>query len=331
MVARFQGFTGNIKLLLEAGIAEHLGELPGAMSVLGADGFTGILAGGKRIRGSLVCLVAAALGGALANALPRAVAVELIHAATLIHDDFVDQHRLRRNRPSLWTLAGARRAVLLGDVIFASAIHMMSELGREDGLIVSRVIAEVSRGAYQEPLEPSSLLKLIETDTFDAAIYERIIHLKTAVLFGSACQLGAVAARADDRLQQAWQRYGLRIGEAYQIADDLHEVERCLASRFVVGGEMVSLAPALLFFVNDSKPCVLGTLRAGAAVLTGDLLHYLAAAAKVMKAEIDRRLQSALAAIEQDLPDNDYTLLAQRTPHDIIRMFGEETSGVSSP
>ena len=102
------------------------------------------------------------LGARWIDALPRAVALELIQTATLIHDDFVDQHEQRRNLPALWTLEGARKAVLLGDVIFASAIQLMSELGREDGLIISNAIAEVSRGAYQEPLDPCSLL-----DTFE--------------------------------------------------------------------------------------------------------------------------------------------------------------------
>ncbi len=71
----------------------------------------------------------------------------------------------------------------------------MSELGREDGLIISNAIAEVSRGAFREPLNPCSLLEEIEADRKYATFYEKIIYLKTGMLFGAACQLGALAAR----------------------------------------------------------------------------------------------------------------------------------------
>src|ERR1039457_6292380 len=149
MTGSFQNYAESVKPLLDAGFTDQLAGLLGDAESLKAYGGAKVLTGGKRIRGALVCLVTVTLGGALEDALPRAIALELIQTATLIHDDFVDQHEQRRDLPALWTLEGSRRAVLIGDIIFASAIQRMSELGREEGLIVSNAIAEVSRGAYQ--------------------------------------------------------------------------------------------------------------------------------------------------------------------------------------
>jgi hypothetical protein len=113
-----------------------------------------VLAGGKRLRGCLVCLLCDALGGGPAAAFPRAMAVECVQAASLIHDDLIDGDTVRRHRAATWTLQGPRRAVLLGDLIFATALHRMAELGPEDALALGQAIATMATGAYQEPLEP---------------------------------------------------------------------------------------------------------------------------------------------------------------------------------
>ena len=331
MTGSFQDYAEGVKPLLDAGFTSQLARLLGEEGTLQACGGAKGLTGGKRIRGSLVCLVTSTLGGAMEDALPRAIALELIQTATLIHDDFVDQHERRRDLPSLWTLEGGRRAVLLGDVIFASAIQSMSELGREDGLIISNAIAEVSRGAYQEPLNPCSLLEMFEEDRDGAAFYEKIIYLKTGILFAAACQLGALAARADERLRQKWRCYGLKVGEAYQIADDLQEVEQYLLTRAVTGGELTSIAPALLFFNRDIRPHVLEALRQKSPELSGEFLKLLQSTTEAMKAEIERRLRSAVSKIERELPDNEHGRLAHSTPWDIIRMFNKVRTVTSLP
>lgn len=330
MVARFQDYAEGLKPLLDTAFTSHLLRLLGDVKPLPSAKGMKVLAGGKRIRGSLLCLVTEALGGTVEGALPRTIALELIQTATLIHDDFVDQHRVRRNLPALWTLEGPRRAVLLGDIIFASAIQMMSALGSTDGRIVSQAIAEVSQGAYQEPLHPAWLREEIEANRA-SELYEKIIYLKTGVLFGAACQLGAVAAGGGEELQHRWRRYGLSIGEAYQIADDLHEIERCLLARSITGGEMTSLVPVLLAFVSESRPYVLEVFRKKSFSLRGTLLKHFMTAAEVAKAEIEKRLRSAVSGIEKNVPDNEYGSLARTAPWDIIRMFNEAMLTVSSP
>jgi geranylgeranyl pyrophosphate synthase len=329
MYAHFQDYAESLKPSLDTAFTGHLGQLLGDTAPHYLRAETKLLTAGKKIRGTLLCLVTATLGGALADALPRAVAVELIQTATLIHDDFVDQHRLRRGAPAIWTLDGARKAVLLGDVVFSSAIQLMAEEGRADCRVVSRAIAEISRGAYQEPLNPAALVEEIAAGRVAGALYEKIIYLKTGVLFGAACELGALAARADDRLQHAWRRYGLKIGEAYQIADDLQEVEQALHSRSLTAGEMTALAPALLFFVQESRPYLLEALRQESLPLRGEFLELFQAAAESMKAEKERRLRAAAAAIAGDFPDHDLDRLARQAPWDLIRMFDAASPPIS--
>ena len=187
-------------------------------------------------------------------AIPMAVAVELIQAASLIHDDFVDQDRYRRNSPALWTLEGARRAVLLGDVLFSTAIKMMSDLGQAACRIVSEGILELSTGALYEPILPAALIGRIASDRYQAGIYETIIALKGGTLFSMACRLGAISAGADQSAQEAFRRYGSSLGEAYQIADDAQELARHIATRSIQQREMALLAPCLLYFSNALKP-----------------------------------------------------------------------------
>ena len=149
------------------------------------------------------------------------MAIECVQAASLIHDDFIDGDTLRRDRPATWTVLGPRRAVLLGDVIFATALRRMAELGREDGVVLAKAIATMAAGAYQEPL---ALSELAQDAGLDAArLYPRLIYLKTGVLFGAAAQLGALAAAVSAPLAARAFEYGVWIGEAYQIADDVQD------------------------------------------------------------------------------------------------------------
>ena len=181
-----------------------------------------VLMGGKRLRGCLVCLLNEALGGTPAAAIPRAMAVECVQAASLIHDDLLDGDTMRRDRAATWTIKGPRRAVLLGDLIFATALQRMAELGRDDALALGEAIADMAAGAYQEPLVPTDLEQDRAVDT--ASLYPQLIYLKTGVLFGTAARLGALAAGASAPLAALAFEYGARIGEAYQMADDLQDL-----------------------------------------------------------------------------------------------------------
>lgn len=321
MFADFNDFTEWVRPKLDDAFKTHLSDLTSGIALRDGVSFESALVGGKMIRGCLLCLVTNCLGGVLETAIPRAVAVELIQAASLLHDDFVDQDTVRRNRPATWTLEGARRAVLLGDLIFASAIKMMNDLGWEDGSIISNAIAQVSRGAIQEPMNPLVLSREIESNKFDGSFYEKIIYLKTGNLFGAACRLGAIAAGADKELRERSERYGFRMGEAYQITDDLQEIGQHMKVRSITSSQMVFLAPACLYFVNDIGPHILPVLRDECTNLSDKLLECFNIIVERMEAEIERRLRLAVSEIGTHFPLNEFSHLAQRAPWDLIRIF----------
>lgn len=212
---------------------------------------------------------------------------------------------------------------MIGDVIFASAIKLMSDLGREDGATVSHAIAQVSKGALHEPLEPLELAEEIESDTVNGQLYEKIIRLKTGILFGTACHLGAIAAGTNTELTKTSYRYGLRIGEAYQIADDLDDVKRYLSSQSMRPRQMVALAPAILHFARGMRPHIIALLRGETANLNEAGLEPLRIAADLMEEVVEHRLQLAVFEMQDNFPHNGYSELVQSAPRDIIRMFNE--------
>ena len=323
MVANFQVYWERTRPKLDAALQRQISLLLKNIPLKQTEALMATLEAGKKIRGCLACLISDALGGEMEAATLRAVAIELIQAATLIHDDFVDQDRLRGKRPSAWTLEGARRAVLIGDIMFASAIKMMNDLSRDDGRAVSQAIAQVSRGALHEPLDPLMLAEEIEGNRFKNEFYDKVIQLKTGILFGTACQLGALAAGADGDLGKVSFRYGLRIGEAYQMADDLKEVEHHLGQLYIPPEKMAALVPALLYFVPDLRPHLLTHLRGASPDLKAAEAEFFRAAARMMKQEIEQRLEAAVSAMTGFFPENEYSAVMLQAPWDLIRMFNE--------
>lgn len=319
----FQKYSEALRPTLGKAFRDQLLSILNDISLEDSSRFIGILDTGKRIRGCLSCMIGAASGGTLEAALPRATAVELIHAATLIHDDYVDQDIVRRMKPAAWSLEGARRAVLIGDVIFASAIRSMTDLGLQDGAAISHAIAETSRGALQEPLTLLALARDIASGKYDAKSYDKIIRLKTAILFGTACLLGAVSAGADDVIRNASCEYGLRIGEAYQIADDVKEMKQILSARCMRPEQLASLVPALLRFTEEGAFDLLRLLKINHWDDKDFPLELLDSAAERMENEVERRLDSAESNIAGKFADNGYDDLVRRAPRDIIGIFNE--------
>jgi geranylgeranyl pyrophosphate synthase len=323
MVRDFQQYCKELMPRLDGAFRKELSLILGDAAMKDAGALEVLMEGGKMIRGCLLCLVTETLGGRMISALPRAVAVELIHGATLIHDDFVDQDRVRRNRPAIWTLEGARRAVLLGDIIFATTIKRMNDLSREDGMVVSHAIAQVSKGAFQEPLDPLDLASRIRSGTVHDKLYEKIIHLKTGILFGSACEWGAMAARVNEGWVHKWSRYGLLIGEAYQIADDMKEVRDHLSSRSIGAEQMALLAPASIYFAKGAEPHVLSVLESDGTALEPPLWSFFQSMAKRMEEAIEGRVKRAISEVDGLLPQSEYRALIMRAPRDLIQMFYE--------
>ena len=174
-----------------------------------------IAAGGKRLRPLLLLLAARALGYAGRDHHQLAAVIEFIHTATLLHDDVVDESDLRRGRDTANALWGNAPSVLVGDFLYSRSFQLMVELERAE---VMRILADTTNAIAEG--EVLQLLHINNPDT-DEAAYLRVIERKTAVLFAAATRLGAVLADADQATCDAMADYGLQLGYAFQIADDV--------------------------------------------------------------------------------------------------------------
>ncbi|WP_246606446.1 polyprenyl synthetase family protein [Novilysobacter antarcticus] len=174
-----------------------------------------INAGGKRLRPMLLLLAAGALDHRGPDAHQLAAVVEFIHTSTLLHDDVVDESDLRRGRKTANAVWGNAASVLVGDFLYSRSFQLMVEL---ESMQVQTILADTTnRIAEGEVLQ---LLHVRNPDT-DEAAYIRVIERKTAVLFAAATRLGALLAGVDQATQDKLHDYGLNLGFAFQIADDV--------------------------------------------------------------------------------------------------------------
>ena len=175
-----------------------------------------IAAGGKRLRPLLVCIAAGAPPPETDGLVRAAVAVELVHGATLVHDDVLDGSALRRGRPTVVALGGRALATATGDLLFSRAFAELAGGGSADAVrVLSRASRELALGELAQ-----------RADAFDTEVsVSRYLHrcrLKTAVLFRAACELGALQADGGD--PDGLGDFGERIGLAFQILDDVLDV-----------------------------------------------------------------------------------------------------------
>ena len=174
-----------------------------------------ITAGGKRLRPALV-LLAGHTGPSpdRAGLIEAAAAVELIHTATLIHDDIIDRSPTRRNQPTFHYRWGTERAVLMGDYLYATAFTMIAGLRTPEIMrIMARVCQELSRGELHE-VDARFRLHLTEADYFS------IIADKTASLIAGCCRSGALLGGYAPQAVESWGTFGQQFGMAFQITDD---------------------------------------------------------------------------------------------------------------
>jgi octaprenyl-diphosphate synthase len=170
--------------------------------------------GGKQLRPAMVLLAGKAVGEISAAHITVAKVVELIHTATLVHDDILDGAALRRRVPTLNALHGSEISVLLGDYIYARAFHMSVQL--EDPTC-SRLLAEVTRIVCQGEIVQT--LHRFDVEWTEEQ-YFRVIRDKTASLYGAACRLGGHYADGNEAVLDALETYGVQLGTAFQIVDD---------------------------------------------------------------------------------------------------------------
>jgi octaprenyl-diphosphate synthase len=170
---------------------------------------------GKRLRPALVFLTARATGPLPPGAVLAGMAIELIHTATLLHDDVVDESSTRRGQASVNSKWNNLVSVLMGDYLFSKAFHLLVSVGSP------RLMESVSAATEQVSL--GELVEIQESHNFeiDESGYLQIIRAKTASLFAAACEAGAILGDSPDPLRISLRDFGGEIGTAFQISDDL--------------------------------------------------------------------------------------------------------------
>ncbi|HEX8141733.1 MAG TPA: polyprenyl synthetase family protein [Pyrinomonadaceae bacterium] len=173
--------------------------------------------GGKRVRPALTLLSNYAVGGDASqfNSIRMAAVMEFLHTATLVHDDIIDNAETRRNRPSINSRFGNQTAVLMGDWLYMSAFETSLQ---ERSLPILDILTTVTRKMTEGELLQLTLLG--RTDISEEQ-YLDILQRKTAYLFSACCEIGAILGGAQPEQQRALREYGMSLGTAFQLVDDL--------------------------------------------------------------------------------------------------------------
>jgi geranylgeranyl diphosphate synthase type II len=189
-----------------------------------------VTAGGKRLRPVLVLWCCELCGGRVEDAIPPAMAMECVHTFSLIHDDLpaLDDDDVRRGQPSCHRQYGEALAILAGDALLALAFEILTENVSDAALskAMMRELAGATGGAGMIGGEVLDLEGAAQPPDVEAV--SRIHAAKTAALIRTACRLGGLAARADDRQMEALSRFGQALGLSFQVADDLLDVDGTL-------------------------------------------------------------------------------------------------------
>lgn len=171
--------------------------------------------GGKRLRPVAVLLAAHVCGYSGVDHIAAAAIVEFIHTATLLHDDVVDESSLRRGRETANAIWGNQASVLVGDFLYTRAFQMMVGI---NSMRIMEILADTTNAIAEG--EVLQLLNCHDPDTTEER-YMAVIHCKTAKLFEATAQLGAVLANQPQEVEQAMAGYGIHLGTAFQLVDDV--------------------------------------------------------------------------------------------------------------
>jgi octaprenyl-diphosphate synthase len=179
-----------------------------------------VAGGGKRVRPNFILLVYRACGGSdkqLDDAVDAAVALELIHSATLLHDDIIDAGKLRRGKPSAFSRFGLAPTLVAGDFLFSRAFELCGRFEEHLVKIAAEACIQLTEGEVMEG-------RLRHNASVSLEDYKKFIRLKTASLFSSGGRVAADLAGAPDRIVKRMGRLGTAIGLAFQMVDDVLDI-----------------------------------------------------------------------------------------------------------
>ena len=261
--------------------------------------------GGKRVRPALTILSNYAVGGegARYNSIRMATVMEFLHTATLVHDDIIDEADTRRNRPTVNALYGNETAVLMGDWLYMSAFETsLAERSLPILDILTRVTRKMTEGELLQ-------LTLLGDADISEEHYLDVLKRKTAYLFSASCEIGAILGGANENQQAALRDYGLNLGTAFQLIDDLLDFTSSedafgkAAGADLLGGK-VTLPLIYLRDANQGRSRSIQTvLREGkyGSVKQADLLEAMARTGALERARerADEYAEEARAALDK--------------------------------
>lgn len=270
-----------------------------------------LTAGGKRIRPAFTILAARYGKDYDCSVIPLAAALELVHMASLVHDDVIDNSELRRGKPTIRALYGNNNSLHLGNYLFARALSIMGSYSNPQiNLLLARASIEMCRG---ELAQLSSVFHYKQ----DIKDYLFRIKRKTALLITHSCQAGAMAAGAETHVVTALGKYGYYVGMAYQITDDVLDY---IANEETLGKPVGSdlqqgiVTLPLIYAVKYGEPAIrqrlLGILAIGT-LKEGDILKVIELVNKTEAISFslnlaNRYIEKGIEVLE-DLPNNDTT------------------------
>ncbi|MFM8322016.1 MAG: polyprenyl synthetase family protein [Chloroflexota bacterium] len=326
------GMLEAVELEMQQAVARAggagLGELHGMLAYhMGWEGEgAGPEARGKRIRPLLVMLAAQAAGGDWQAALPAAAAVELIHNFSLIHDDIEDNSPLRRGRQTLWKRWGVAQAVNTGDTLFTLAHLAVFRLEQtvsaaaalQAAHVLQQTCLHLTQGQYLD-ISYETRSDLLEAD------YWPMVGGKTAALLDCCCRLGAVAARAEAGVQQAYGDFGRLLGLAFQAQDDLLGIwgdpavtGKSAASDLVSGKKSLPVLYGLGMQGAFGRRWRQGPVDEAEAAQVAALLAADGAQAYVQQ-QADQLTTQALDALEQACPQGEAGQALRDLAHKLLR------------
>ena len=256
--------------------------------------------GGKRVRPALTLLSAYAVGGDASrpNVVRMATVMEFLHTATLVHDDIIDNAETRRNRPSINSRFGNQTAVLMGDWLYMSAFETSLQ---ERSLPVLDILTAVTRKMTEGELLQLTLLG--RTDVTEEQYFD-VLRRKTAFLFSACCEIGAILGGAGPAERRALRDYGLHLGTAFQLIDDLLDFTSDAdalgkaAGVDLLEGKLTLPLIYLLEVEPGMKPSVQSVMREGA---YGDVTREGLVRAAEEAGALERARRSAASYVEAAL------------------------------
>ncbi|MEW4981919.1 MAG: octaprenyl diphosphate synthase [Cycloclasticus sp.] len=287
---------------------EILQELNSDVVLINQIGFHIVNSGGKRLRPMLVALSACALGYEGKDHTTLAAVIEFIHTATLLHDDVVDESDMRRGDETANAIWGNAASVLVGDFLYSRSFEMMVGVNNMRVMdILSHATNAIAEG------EVLQLLNINNPDTSEAQ-YLEVIRRKTAKLFEAGTRLGAVLANKDEETEKALSTYGLHLGNAFQIMDDMldytadvAELGKNLGDDLAEGKPTLPLIHAMAHGTAEQSKFIKETIKNGNRDAYLDILAIIKSTGSLdYTAQLaDQEAQKAIDALS-NIPDSNY-------------------------